>query len=166
MSAERDDLNISLDTLPFWPWLWADPFHESERRGNTESMRAMAEKRLRVNYETARAPIPNQYALVHRADIQTLMHEVWRLRALAGLLPAAQAARDEAQAALAVVRESLQDQAAARADPKMPRLTPEVLERLMGDAEAAYALAETREERVAAHGLSLLCDWQAAGDLP
>lgn len=77
---------ISLDTLPFWPWLWADPF-----RDEVGTRKQMAEKRLRVNYETARAPIPDQYALVHRADLISLMHEVWRQRALAGLLPAREA---------------------------------------------------------------------------
>jgi len=70
------------------------------------------------------------------------------------------AERNAAQAALAVVRQSLQDQAAARADPTMPLLTPEVLEHLRSEADAGYALAGTREERVQAHGLSLLCDWQ------
>lgn len=70
----------------------------------------------------------------------------------------------EAENALKVVRQSLVDQSAARADPLMPRLTPAVLEHLRADAEAAYALAETPEERIVAHGLSLLCDWQTAGD--
>ncbi len=70
------------------------------------------------------------------------------------------AERDDALASLAVVRESLIEQAAARADPTMPLLLPEVLEAIRGDAEASYACAETSEERIAAHGLSLLCDWQ------
>lgn len=86
---------------------------------------------------------------------------------LCDLVERLQAERSEAQAALAVVRQSLQEQAEARTDPTMPRLVPAVLEKLEGDAEAAWALAETREDRVAAHGLSLLCEWQravAAGD--
>lgn len=63
--------------------------------------------------------------------------------------------------ALDIVRQSLTDQAAARLDPDMPRLTPEALSDLRAQAEGAYAGAETRRERVAAHGLSLLCAWQA-----
>jgi len=61
---------------------------------------------------------------------------------------------------VAHVRESLSDQAAARADPTMPRLTSTVLETLKTEAEANYACAMTRDDRVAAHGLSLLCEWQ------
>lgn len=68
--------------------------------------------------------------------------------------------RDEAQAALAVVRQSLIEQAEARADPAMPLLTVEVVDRLRSQSEASHALAETSEDRVDAHGLSLLCDWQ------
>lgn len=66
----------------------------------------------------------------------------------------------DAKASLAIVRQSLVEQADARGDPTMPLLTAEVLERLQGDAEAAYACSDSREDRVAAHGLSLLCDWQ------
>lgn len=72
-------LEISLDTLPFWPWLWADPF-----RDDVGTRKEMAERRLRANYEVARDPIPNQYALVHRADLVSQMHELWTLRARVG----------------------------------------------------------------------------------
>lgn len=68
----------------------------------------------------------------------------------------------DAEDARRVLHQSLQEQAAARADPAMPRLTAEVLEKLEGDAEAAWALGDSREDRVAAHGLSLLCEWQRA----
>lgn len=67
---------------------------------------------------------------------------------------------DHAERGWADCRQSLTEQAAARADPAMPRLTLDVLERLEGDAEANYACAEDRDDRVAAHGLSLLCEWQ------
>jgi len=73
-----------------------------------------------------------------------------------------QAERDEAIAALEVCRESLVDQAAARADPAMPLLVASVRERLEGESEAVYAMSESREDRIYAHGLSLLCDWQKA----
>jgi hypothetical protein len=66
----------------------------------------------------------------------------------------------DTEAALAVCRQAIVEQAAARADPDMPILTPEVLESLRGDAEAGYACADTAEERIQSHGLSLLCDWQ------
>lgn len=62
--------------------------------------------------------------------------------------------------ALAVCRQSLIEQAAARADPDMPILTAEVRQTLRDNAEATYALAEDHKERVEAHGLSLLLDWQ------
>lgn len=75
---------------------------------------------------------------------------------------ALQARATEAEAALAVVRQSLTDQAAARADPTMPRLVPDVVSRLRSRAEATYALAEDVADRVEAHGLFLLCDWQDA----
>lgn len=72
-----------------------------------------------------------------------------------------QAARiKELEGALKVCRQSLIEQAEARADPTMPLLTAEVVAELEGDAEATYALASTRAERVTAHGLSLLCEWQ------
>lgn len=77
--------------------------------------------------------------------------------------------RDEAKAALAVCQESLKDQAAARQDPLMPILLPDVLEQLEADADANYAMAMSLDERRAAHGLSLLCAWQrnaAAGITP
>lgn len=74
--ARAEPPTISLDTLPFWPWLWADPF-----RDDLGTRKKMAERRLRANYETARAPIPEQYALVHRADLISQMHELWTLRA-------------------------------------------------------------------------------------
>lgn len=61
---------------------------------------------------------------------------------------------------LDICRQTIADQAAARTDPTMPLLTREVVADLRADAEASYALAETREERVAAHGLSLICEWQ------
>lgn len=64
------------------------------------------------------------------------------------------------QGALDTCRQSLAEQAAARADPTMPRLSLDVLERLEADAEAEYACAGDRDDRVAAHGLSLLCEWQ------
>lgn len=64
------------------------------------------------------------------------------------------------RAALSTCQQSLVEQAAARADPTMPRLTPEVVAHLRANAEAEYALAETSEDRIASHGLSLLCDWQ------
>lgn len=51
--------------------------------------------------------------------------------------------RNEAQAALAIIRQSLIEQAEARADPTMPVLTSAVLEQLRHQAEAGYALAET-----------------------
>jgi len=73
-----------------------------------------------------------------------------------------QAERDEAIAALEVCRESLVDQAAARADPAMPLLVASVRERLEGESEAVYAMSESREDRIYAHGLILLCDWQKA----
>lgn len=65
-----------------------------------------------------------------------------------------------AEASLVHVGQSLTDQAAARQDPAMPLLVEAVLERIERDAEAQYAMAETHEERVVAHGLSLLCEWQ------
>lgn len=64
------------------------------------------------------------------------------------------------QGALDTCRQSLTEQALARADPTMPRLSLDVLERLEGDAEAEYACAGDRDDRVYAQGLSLLCEWQ------
>lgn len=64
--------------------------------------------------------------------------------------------------ALETVRQSLKDQAAARHDPTMPLLVPEVVESLRENAEAQWALSDDRSDRVEAHGLSLLCDWQDA----
>jgi len=84
------------------------------------------------------------------------------VRQAAAALAKLQAERDEAQAALEVCRESLVDQAAARADPAMPLLVASVRERLEGESEAVYAMSESREDRIYAHGLSLLCDWQKA----
>ncbi|MBW8815560.1 MAG: hypothetical protein JF588_19235 [Caulobacterales bacterium] len=75
-------------------------------------------------------------------------------------LKEALATQVDAAAALAVVRQSLVDQAAARLDPTMPILTPEVLESLKADAECAYAMSMDQKERVAAHGTLLLCEWQ------
>ncbi len=94
-----------------------------------------------------------------KACLAQLTEAEARIRAL-------EAEKEDARAALAIVRQSLREQAAARADPTMPRLTSEVLAKLEGEAEAAWALAEDQEDRVAAHGLSLLCDWQrqALGD--
>lgn len=84
------------------------------------------------------------------------------LRQAAAALAKLQAERDEAQVALKVCRESLADQAAARADMTMPLLVPSVRERLEGEAECAYAMSENRDDRIYAHGLSLLSDWQKA----
>lgn len=70
--------------------------------------------------------------------------------------------RDEARASWAVCRQSLHDQAAARRDPSMPALVPEVIEAWALEAEASYAMAETADERRNAHGLSLLVEWQRA----
>jgi hypothetical protein len=95
--------NISLDTLPFWPWLWADPALE---RGDEQIV--MAERRLRVNYERAREPVPNQYALVHRWDLITLMHKFWRFRARSGLLDDYVARAVAAEAELAALRSALE----------------------------------------------------------
>ncbi len=58
------------------------------------------------------------------------------------------------------LRQSLHDQSAALADPEMPILTQAVREQLRDEAEASYAMADNEAERVYAHGLSLLCDWQ------
>ncbi|CAN7303597.1 hypothetical protein LJR164_001583 [Phenylobacterium sp. LjRoot164] len=70
------------------------------------------------------------------------------------------AERDAAQAPLEVCRLSLVEQGSARRDPTMPVLIPEVIDALEGDAEAQYAMAMNSEERRAAHGLSLLVNWQ------
>lgn len=85
---------------------------------------------------------------------------VGKLTEAAYAINALEAQLAEASAALAVCRESLVEQAAARLDPTMPLLMPDVVERLREDSEVAYALAEDAEERIDAHGLALLCDWQ------
>ena len=100
-----------------------------------------------------------KYAAAHEA-LDDLARE--KVAAAEARVKELEGERDEARAALAVCRQSLTEQALARADPNMPRLTPKVLERLSGDAEAAYALAEDADDRIAAHGLSLLVDWQNA----
>lgn len=66
----------------------------------------------------------------------------------------------EASAALAVVRQSLAEQAMARSDETMPILSDAVRDRLRSEAEAAYALSEDKADRIYAHGLSLLAQWQ------
>lgn len=86
LAAEVEELRanpIALDKLPFWPWLWADPFMDAP---GTEAGEEATERRVRQNYEIARAPVPDQYAILHRADIQRLVHALWRKRALKGLL--------------------------------------------------------------------------------
>lgn len=80
--------------------------------------------------------------------------------ALLNHLTTLQAQVKELEEALATVRQSLKDQASARLDPTMPLLKPNVLEKIREWAEASYAMAEGQEERIEAHGLSLLCDWQ------
>lgn len=92
---------------------------------------------------------------------------VWSAYSLAKQVPALEAENARLRADLAEMtarweqcRESLAEQAAARADPVMPLLVPEVVQAIRDDAEAAYALAEDRADRVKAHGLSLLADWQ------
>lgn len=104
LEVERDEARkvpISLDTLPFWPWLWADPC-----RDDPDQQRDMAERRLRVNYETARAPIPDQYALVHRWDLTTLFHELWHKRAKASLVDDYKSRALSAERELATAREA------------------------------------------------------------
>lgn len=65
----------------------------------------------------------------------------------------------EVRARLAHVLQSLEEQAAARLDPKMPVLTKEVVDGLRGFAEACHCSSK-RSDRVEAHGLFMLCGWQ------
>jgi hypothetical protein len=88
---EADEANISLDSLPFWPWLWANPFLD-----DPDEQEEATERRVRANYETAREPVPNQFAILHRADINRLVHALWRKRALASIV---QTFSDRAEAA-------------------------------------------------------------------
>lgn len=83
------------------------------------------------------------------------------------LLNALQSERDsrdrriaELEAALAVCRQSLVEQAQARTDPTMPLIKPEVVRVLREESEVRYACADDQHDRIVAHGLSLLCDWQ------
>ena len=69
------------------------------------------------------------------------------------------------RARLAHVIQSLEEQAAARLDPAMPRLTAEVVDGLRSYAEASYCSSD-RADRVEAHGLFMLCDWQDAARAP
>lgn len=68
----------------------------------------------------------------------------------------------EAEASLAVCRQTIAEQASARLDPAMPLLIERVVTGLREEAEVRYAMAETLEERQEAHGLAMLCDWQDA----
>lgn len=96
---------------------------------------------------TTSSPISGDGASVDHAALTARVEVLeWEIRA--------------ANAGWAVCQQSLKEQAEARVDPKTPLLTQAVVNELRERSEADYALAETREERVAAHGLSLLCDWQ------
>lgn len=75
-------------------------------------------------------------------------------------LAASEARREALEGQLAVVRQSLKEQAEARRDPAMPVLVPSVLEAIRADAEAQWACAEDKHDRINAHGLMLLCEWQ------
>lgn len=66
----------------------------------------------------------------------------------------------EAEAALAVCRQTIDEMGQVVDDPTMPLLVPEVLKALQETAEVQYALAENTKERIEAHGLDLLCKWQ------
>lgn len=108
--------------------------------------------------ETARVVgLIAQLAEARRQDASLVNDELFALRRENRRLTEANA---EQAKALAGCRRSLVEQARARADPLMPRLTEEVLAELRGDSEASYAMAETEQERIVAHGLALLCDWQ------
>lgn len=65
-----------------------------------------------------------------------------------------------AENSLRVCQESLREQAMARVDATMPLLVEKVVAEIRAQSEAQYAMAENRDERIVAHGLSLLCDWQ------
>jgi hypothetical protein len=75
-------------------------------------------------------------------------------------LAAKDAEIERLKAALATCQQSLEEQAAARRDPTMPVLKPEVLADIRSDAEAQWAFASGSKGRIRAHGLMLLCDWQ------
>jgi hypothetical protein len=73
-------------------------------------------------------------------------------------------ALEEAEASLKVCRQTIDEQASARLDPTMPLITPDLVEQLRSEAEAQWACADSgdegRNDRRAAHALSMLCDWQ------
>ena len=70
----------------------------------------------------------------------------------------------ELEAALKVCRQTINEQASARLDPTMPLIAPDLVEQIRDEAEAQWACADNGDEgkndRRAAHALSLLCDWQ------
>lgn len=66
----------------------------------------------------------------------------------------------DAEAALDICRQTIQDQKSARIDPDMPILSREALDSLHDTAMASQLMAETREERVEAAGLVMLLEWQ------
>jgi len=66
----------------------------------------------------------------------------------------------DAEAALDICRQTIQDQKSARIDPDMPILSKEARDRLHDSAMASQAMAETREERVEAAALIMLLEWQ------
>jgi predicted RNase H-like nuclease (RuvC/YqgF family) len=67
---------------------------------------------------------------------------------------------DEAQKIIEHLQESLREQAMARIDLTAPLLKPEMVEKLREASEVQYALAEGQDDRIEAHALALLCDWQ------
>lgn len=141
LEGEQREVNISLEALPFWPWLWADPAME---RGDDQII--AAEKRIRVNYETAREPIPNQYALVHRYDIWTLMHAFWRHRARSGLLNDTLEALTTAQARIAELERERDEtlEALKLAEGRMVMLLPAELGGSDHPIATQYCIARVR----------------------